>query len=696
MTVLLGISLGSNTTMHHRARFAAASAAAVSVVASALTFVPAAYADQITAGELPALLTVAAETTTPAYDRDLFEHWIDADADGCNTRYEVLIEESTTPVTVGAGCSLTGGSWVSPYDGFVASSPAEIEIDHVVALAEAWRSGASGWSDADRRLFANDIDVPFALTAASSVSNQSKSDKDPAEWLPTNTAYACEYVIGWTLTKYRWSLSVDAAELAALQAQLSGDCGATAVELPVVMPTGTGTSPGETVITPFPSGVVRLAGADRYQTSAATSAWYAPGVPVLFVSLGTNFPDALSAASAAALLGGPLLITPGHALPDQTLAEVQRLAPKQIYVTGDANSISEAVVQSLATVAPTARLGGADRFDTGRIIVGTAFTSASHAILASGRKFPDALAATGAAGSRQAPVILVEGGLNSVPAETLALLGRLGVTSLSIVGDANSVSDGIQSQLANMGYSVSRYGGAGRYDTAAMINDAYFPGTSATAFLAAGTKFPDALSAAALAGRLGAPLYITPQECLPVSIQESMNRVAPTTRVMMGDQNSVGAAPAANLACMTVGQPSIGGTLKVNGTLTAIPGVWTPGTSFSYQWYSSSGPIPGATGSSLSVTSALAGKSIAVHVWGTRTGFVGGEAASGWTGAVSYPDRTSPIDTWTCPSWAPIKGNADSGIYHVPGGQYYDATNPEECFTTETAAQAAGYRRSQR
>ncbi|MDR7189834.1 hypothetical protein J2Y46_002660 [Microbacterium sp. BE35] len=182
------------------------------------------------------MLKQTAETTSPAYNRDRFEHWIDADGDGCNTRYEVLIDESTTPVTVGSGCSLTGGTWVSPYDGVTATTPAGIEIDHVVALAEAWRSGAFAWTDDQRRTFANDLDVPYALTAASTVSNQSKGDKDPAEWLPTNTSFTCEYVTSWALVKYRWSLAVDPAEYAALTNLLSGDCGAASITLPTVMP----------------------------------------------------------------------------------------------------------------------------------------------------------------------------------------------------------------------------------------------------------------------------------------------------------------------------------------------------------------------------------------------------------------------------------------------------------------------------
>lgn len=443
--------------------------------------------------------------------------------------------------------------------------------------------------------------------------------------------------------------------------------------------------------TPFESGTTRLAGIDRYQTSIATSATYAPGVPVLFVSLGSNFPDALSAASAAAVLGGPLLLTPGDSLRADTAAEVRRLVPQKIYVTGDARSISDGVVRALSAIAPTTRLGGIDRYETGRLIVGTAFTSASHAIIANGGNFPDALAATGAAGSRQAPVILVNGTAATAPSSTLDMIKRLGVTSVGIVGDVKSVSAGIESQLRGAGLEVARYGGSGRYETAALINDAYFPGTVDTAFITAGANFPDALSAAAVAGRIGAPIYTTLQECLPGSIRESLSARAPRATVVMGDTKSVGTNAGNSLGCLAAGTPSISGTAAVGSTLTAQAGAWTPGTSFTYAW-TVNGSAAGS-GSTFAVTAAHVGKRIAVNVTGSRTGYVTASAASSSTGAVPAPSRTTP-SLGSCPSWAPIKGNASSMIYHVPGGGSYDKTNPEECFSTESAAVAAGYRKA--
>ena len=155
------------------------------------------------------------------YNRDLFRHWIDADGNGCDTRREVLIEESTTPVTIGSGCSITGGTWYSIYDNVTTTDSSSFDIDHVVALKEAWDSGAWNWTPAQRQAFANDLSQPFFLIAVSASSNRSKSDRDPADWLPTNTGYRCDYVRVWIDVKRAWNLSVDQVEHDALATQLS-------------------------------------------------------------------------------------------------------------------------------------------------------------------------------------------------------------------------------------------------------------------------------------------------------------------------------------------------------------------------------------------------------------------------------------------------------------------------------------------
>jgi hypothetical protein len=116
---------------------------------------------------------------------DLFAHWVDADGDRCDTREEVLIAESRTPAQVDPyGCKVVAGDWSSIYDGVSTDQPGDLDIDHVVALAEASDSGAAAWDAARRRAFANDLDEPAALIAVTASSNRSKSDEDPAEWQP--------------------------------------------------------------------------------------------------------------------------------------------------------------------------------------------------------------------------------------------------------------------------------------------------------------------------------------------------------------------------------------------------------------------------------------------------------------------------------------------------------------------------------
>jgi hypothetical protein len=156
------------------------------------------------------------------YDRDLFRHWVDSDGDGCDARREVLIAESTTPVSVGSGCSLSGGTWSSAFDGVTTTDASSFDIDHFVPLKEAWDSGAHGWDSGTRQRFANDLEFTGSLIAVSASSNRSKGASDPAEWLPPNRSYRCVYLVTWVEVKLRWNLSADPGEIAAIRSAGSG------------------------------------------------------------------------------------------------------------------------------------------------------------------------------------------------------------------------------------------------------------------------------------------------------------------------------------------------------------------------------------------------------------------------------------------------------------------------------------------
>jgi hypothetical protein len=117
---------------------------------------------------------------------------------------------------VGPRCTLVGGQWYSYYDNATWSDQADLDIDHVVALAEAWDSGASGWTTARRRAFANDLGDERSLVAVTDNVNQAKADEDPATWIPPYEPARCRFVGEWVTVKLRWRLTVDTAEKAAL------------------------------------------------------------------------------------------------------------------------------------------------------------------------------------------------------------------------------------------------------------------------------------------------------------------------------------------------------------------------------------------------------------------------------------------------------------------------------------------------
>ncbi|KAK7463837.1 hypothetical protein VKT23_007174 [Stygiomarasmius scandens] len=163
-------------------------------------------------------LTVATESNSPAYDRDLFKTW-DIISGTCDTRETVLKRDGTSVVTDSA-CKATSGRWTSSYDGATTTDPSTFDIDHIVPLKEAWISGARSWTDAQREAFANDLTRP-QLIAVSASANRSKGDKDPASWVPTQTSFVCTYVRAYIQVKHFYDLSVDTDEKAALQSFLS-------------------------------------------------------------------------------------------------------------------------------------------------------------------------------------------------------------------------------------------------------------------------------------------------------------------------------------------------------------------------------------------------------------------------------------------------------------------------------------------
>lgn len=162
--------------------------------------------------EVVDLLRVEPEPPRAGYARERFEHWEDVNGSGCRARADVLADQALGQVQRDPApwCVIVEGDWYSAFDGVRHSGhPSEIDVDHVVALAEAWDSGASEWSNARRRQFAND---PLNLLVATRRSNQDKADLDAGEWRPERRDAWCITATMITLTKLRYDLSVDPAE----------------------------------------------------------------------------------------------------------------------------------------------------------------------------------------------------------------------------------------------------------------------------------------------------------------------------------------------------------------------------------------------------------------------------------------------------------------------------------------------------
>ncbi|MCX6534949.1 MAG: HNH endonuclease family protein [Actinobacteria bacterium] len=159
------------------------------------------------------------------YKRSLFIHWADLNGDGCDTREEILKRDSTSKPQVDPyRCYVVAGDWVSPYDGARLSDRGDVDIDHVVALKEAWDSGAWAWSESQRKAYANDMTDRRTLIAVTDRVNVSKSDKDPSNWMPPLRSYWCTYLGDWISVKARWGLSMDQSEFGRISNLLASDC----------------------------------------------------------------------------------------------------------------------------------------------------------------------------------------------------------------------------------------------------------------------------------------------------------------------------------------------------------------------------------------------------------------------------------------------------------------------------------------
>ena len=165
-------------------------------------------------------LVAEPDPATPAYDRRRFAGWLDDDGDCVNTRHEILQAEAVDYVMNAEGCAVATGEWFDHYTDRTYTDPRDLDVDHVVALADAWVSGAWAWADELLDRFSNDLGNLNAIAAGE---NRSKSVRGPADYRPTAPAARCEYLVQYATVKIRWDLSITAEDFAAVAAGLT-DC----------------------------------------------------------------------------------------------------------------------------------------------------------------------------------------------------------------------------------------------------------------------------------------------------------------------------------------------------------------------------------------------------------------------------------------------------------------------------------------
>ena len=363
----------------------------------------------------------------------------------------------------------------------------------------------------------------------------------PGSWTPDADSYA-----------YQWladGVPIDGAEGSFFTIKVANAGQAISVEVTATKAgytTASATSAPTASLPEEPEPAVdRISGADRYEVAVNISSNFPENVDRVYLSNGNSFPDALSAAPAAAYLDVPLLLTQASVVPSIVLNELERLKPAEIVIVGGTVSVQPAVVTQLEALSfepEVIRIGGANRYAVSRAIAVEAFPAGAteKAYVASGANFPDALAAAPAAAQFDAPVILVDGALGSAGSATKDVLNGLGVDNVTIAGGPSSVSAGIYEDL-DQGFAVKRATGSDRYRSAVAINEDAFDQADRV-YLTTGVKFPDALAGAALAGAQGAPLYLTSPSCIPGAVFASIVSMNPTYVTILGGTSTLSVA----------------------------------------------------------------------------------------------------------------------------------------------------------
>lgn len=289
--------------------------------------------------------------------------------------------------------------------------------------------------------------------------------------------------------------------------------------------------------------VERIWGSDRYGTAAAVSADWSPGVDLVYLASGLDYPDAMPAGALGGTHDAPVLLTRPNGIPSVTRAELTRLQPDRIVVMGGSSAIGDSVLADLADYAQAdtpdevSRIAGPDRYATASQAALTFPTGVQVAYIAKGSDFPDALAAAARGGQLDSPVLLTK--TDHLPSATRAALEHLDADQIVVLGGSGAVDDTVLTALgAYTDGSVTRAAGENRYGTAAAISQDHAPGVAAV-FVATGEVYADSMTGAPLTASVLGPIVLTQQDHLPAETIAELERLDPQRIIVLGGTQAV-------------------------------------------------------------------------------------------------------------------------------------------------------------
>jgi len=324
---------------------------------------------------------------------------------------------------------------------------------------------------------------------------------------------------------------------------------------PSPSPTPAASAPPSPAPTAAPVELLRLAGADRWATSAAISrATFAPGVGVAYVTTGATFADALAAGPVATLDDAPVLLTDPLRLPQSVADELTRLAPDRVVLVGGSEAVTAGTAEAIgrAAAAPVERVFGPDRFATAAALA-QRFPPGAPVSVATGETFPDALAGGVAAAEAQGPILLVA--RDAVPEATRAAVERLAPSELTVLGGAQAIDGTVEAELEQMaGSEARRLAGADRFATSVAISQASRPAGAETVFVATGATFPDALVGVPVAARADAPILLIGGDLAQPAVLAEVERLGARRVVVLGGLGAVSDEAAAAVRAIVDGR----------------------------------------------------------------------------------------------------------------------------------------------